>query len=288
MSDRPLIYVCSPFRGDTQGNAERARGYCRKITEAGYTPLAPHLYFPQFLNDGDPQEREAAMGMGMALLPYCRALVVCGDSITEGMKREVLRAKELGVEVCSLENIPPIPTLDNYKDDLTGLENLGIAMSLIESMTDSRFACFYGSPYISHPGEGAYLGMGMEISSRHEDGSLEVRFNAYLRTMGAPLDAMEAAKLRQEAARVGELLSLLESRRYILTPEEFREFCDSIRQRENVSRERENGKDALPDNNIKDTGKPSVLRQIIEARKQPGKNGKTGHGKPNKGRDAEL
>ena len=103
MSERPFAYVCSPFRGATEANAERARGYCRQVFKAGYAPLAPHLYFPQFLNDEIPKEREAGMAMGVALLPLCRAIVVCGDQLTEGMKLEVAAARRLDIPVYSLD-----------------------------------------------------------------------------------------------------------------------------------------------------------------------------------------
>jgi len=113
MSDRPFAYVCSPYRGDTEANAEKARGYCREVFEAGYSPLAPHLFFPQFLNDNIPKEREAGMEMAAALLPQCRVLVVCGDDITEGMASEIRLAQELGIECCALENILIIPSVQH-------------------------------------------------------------------------------------------------------------------------------------------------------------------------------
>lgn len=108
MADKPFVYVCSPYRGDVEVNVERAQGYCREVFEAGYIPLAPHLLFPQFLNDDIPDERKAGLEMGTALLSQCRALVVCGEGISEGMAAEIQLAKELGIEVCALENLPAI------------------------------------------------------------------------------------------------------------------------------------------------------------------------------------
>jgi len=110
LTDRPFAYVCSPFRGDIEANTERAREYCRQVYEAGYTPLAPHLLFPQFLREEVPEEREAGLEMAVDLLPQCSVLVVCGNEISEGMRREVDLAGELGIEACALENIPAIPT----------------------------------------------------------------------------------------------------------------------------------------------------------------------------------
>ena len=55
---RPLVYIASPLSGDVEVNTERARAFCRFALEKGQIPLAPHLLFPQFMNDDDPAERE--------------------------------------------------------------------------------------------------------------------------------------------------------------------------------------------------------------------------------------
>ena len=56
---RPLVYICSPYSGDTEGNTEKARRYSRFAADAGTIPIAPHLLFPQFLSE--ETERELAM-----------------------------------------------------------------------------------------------------------------------------------------------------------------------------------------------------------------------------------
>ena len=43
---RPLVYICSPYSGDTEGNTEKARRYSRFAADAGTIPIAPHLLFP--------------------------------------------------------------------------------------------------------------------------------------------------------------------------------------------------------------------------------------------------
>ena len=136
MPDRPFAYVCSPFRGDVEKNTAQAKVYCRQVYEAGYIPLAPHLYFTQFLDDNYPKERVAGMEMGVALLPLCRVLLVCGNNITEGMKTEIQHAERLGIEVSSLENIPVIP-LFPCKEDLTNSRN-GEKPSVLRKIAESR------------------------------------------------------------------------------------------------------------------------------------------------------
>ncbi|MCW1085664.1 hypothetical protein OJ920_10850, partial [Streptococcus anginosus] len=55
---RPLVYICSPYSGDTEANVELARQFCGFAVSAGKIPFAPHLHYPQFMDDADPDQRE--------------------------------------------------------------------------------------------------------------------------------------------------------------------------------------------------------------------------------------
>lgn len=91
---KPLIYVASAYSGDTKENAEKTKQYCRFALEQGQIPLAPHLMFPLFMNDEDPDERELAIFMDVILLGKCDELWVFGDHLSEGMKTEIDVAKK--------------------------------------------------------------------------------------------------------------------------------------------------------------------------------------------------
>lgn len=93
---RPLIYVCSPLSGDISANQENARRYCRFAVDSGYIPLAPHLYFPQFMDDGNRAERDLALFMDIVLLSRCDQLWVFGERISKGMSMEIEKAKRKG------------------------------------------------------------------------------------------------------------------------------------------------------------------------------------------------
>lgn len=90
---RPIVYICSPFAGDIDANVKAARAYSRFAVEAGYIPIAPHLLFPQFLNDTDPQERQLGLFFGNALMSKCSEVWVFGKNISSGMEAEIERAK---------------------------------------------------------------------------------------------------------------------------------------------------------------------------------------------------
>ena len=93
---RPLVYICSPFAGDVDNNIEAARRFSRFAVDSGYIPIAPHLLFPQFLDDTDPTERELGLFFGNALMSKCAEVWVFGDRISNGMAAEIRRARWKG------------------------------------------------------------------------------------------------------------------------------------------------------------------------------------------------
>ena len=97
------VFICSPFRGDVKGNTEKARSYCRRVYEAGCIPLAPHLLFPQFLNETNEAERAAGIAMGLELLLDCDEVWVYGQT-TAGMEQEIRFAIEHGRHVFFQDN----------------------------------------------------------------------------------------------------------------------------------------------------------------------------------------
>ncbi len=90
---RPIVYVCSPYAGDVERNTANTRRYCRFVVDRGYIPIAPHLLFPQFMQDDDEAERDLALFMDIVLLTKCAELWVFGDTITKGMELEIARAQ---------------------------------------------------------------------------------------------------------------------------------------------------------------------------------------------------
>ena len=96
--DRPLIFVCSPYRGDMATNTQNARRYCRLVVEQGGIPFAPHLLFTQFLNEDKVAERRRGLWMGMEMLRLCDELWAFGEP-SEGMRMEIEQAGRLGIPV---------------------------------------------------------------------------------------------------------------------------------------------------------------------------------------------
>jgi hypothetical protein len=96
---RPVVYIASPFSGDMERNTERARGYCRFAVSKGCIPIAPHLLYPQFMDETDKEERELGLFFAIVLLGKCEELWVFGDRISEGMGREIIKAQKRGMPI---------------------------------------------------------------------------------------------------------------------------------------------------------------------------------------------
>ena len=90
---RPLVYICSPYADDIPNNERRARQFCEFAIQQRCIPIAPHLLFPQFLDDNDPKERQLGLFFGNALMSKCAEVWVFGEVISAGMEAEIKRAK---------------------------------------------------------------------------------------------------------------------------------------------------------------------------------------------------
>lgn len=63
---RPMVYICSPFSSDELANIEKTKRYCRYAVDHNCMPVAPHLLYPQFMDEAT--ERELAIHMDLVLL----------------------------------------------------------------------------------------------------------------------------------------------------------------------------------------------------------------------------
>lgn len=95
----PKVFISSPFAGDIQRNIKNACRYCAFAVRSGYIPFAPHLFYPQFLSDGNTEQRELGLFMGMVFLDGCKEVWVFGARISSGMQQEIDRAEKRGIPI---------------------------------------------------------------------------------------------------------------------------------------------------------------------------------------------
>ena len=102
-------YVCSKYRAknevELQQHIRDAVEACRKVHERGNIPIAPHLYWPRFLDDNDPQDRDYGIAAGLEALKRCDEMIVIirqegpeEEWISQGMQAEIAAAAKMGIE----------------------------------------------------------------------------------------------------------------------------------------------------------------------------------------------
>lgn len=97
------VYIISRYRADRDKerkfNQMVARYFCRQIVDEGNAPVAPHLFYTQFLDDDYETDREIGTYMGLMDLSQCQEflLVIIDGVISQGMNREIQEAARLGI-----------------------------------------------------------------------------------------------------------------------------------------------------------------------------------------------
>lgn len=91
------IFVCSPYGGDIENNTKRARAYIEMVIQQGHTPFAPHLLYPQILDE--KVDRELGMELGLDMLTVMDEVWVFGERVTDGMRQEINSAISQGIPV---------------------------------------------------------------------------------------------------------------------------------------------------------------------------------------------
>ena len=123
----PRVYICSQYgsRGDKATNLELAKFFCMLVIEEGKIPICPHLFYSQVLNDDVESQRAAGMRIGLDLLKDCMELRIF-TGISEGMKGEILKAREWGIPI-TIANMAVI-----YSEDQAYYEEQEIVKELRE------------------------------------------------------------------------------------------------------------------------------------------------------------
>jgi hypothetical protein len=100
----------SARRSQAHGRGSHRRSVGRRFwwraVERGYAPFAPHLLYPQFVDDGLPEEREAGIACGLAFMAVCGEVwAYVGEGVSDGMHREMAHAQRLGKPLTELTEI---------------------------------------------------------------------------------------------------------------------------------------------------------------------------------------
>jgi len=106
---RGRVFICSKYAGDIEHNVKVALALCRMAVEAGLAPFAPHLLYPQFLDESDPAQRDLGISLGLRFMETCGVVwVYVGEGVSDGMRCEMEHAQRLGKPVLSIVEGPVV------------------------------------------------------------------------------------------------------------------------------------------------------------------------------------
>ena len=97
------IYIISRFRANSKlerdFNIKVARHYAKLISLDGNRPVAPHLFYTQWLDDFKDSERALGLAFGIEDLRECDEflLIVVDGYLSEGMRNEIAEVSRIGI-----------------------------------------------------------------------------------------------------------------------------------------------------------------------------------------------
>lgn len=97
------VFICSPYSGNIHRNVAIAKELCKSAIKLGYAPFAPHLFYPQFLDESKPEDREAGIKCGLAWMRDCdQVWIYTVEGVSAGMAREIAYAKTIGKSIIEI------------------------------------------------------------------------------------------------------------------------------------------------------------------------------------------
>ena len=92
-----FVYICHPLAHPSiQINIQKVIQICTNIVKTSgkdVLPFAPHLYFPQFLQDNIEEERYLALEYDSFLIERCDEVWIFGDKFSLGMRADIKKAR---------------------------------------------------------------------------------------------------------------------------------------------------------------------------------------------------
>lgn len=101
------IFICSRFAGNSAEDMNRniaiAKELCKTAIKLGYTPFAPHLFYPQFLDESSPEDRELGIKCGLVWMRECdQVWAYMPEGVSTGMRREIEFARVIKKQIIEI------------------------------------------------------------------------------------------------------------------------------------------------------------------------------------------
>ena len=125
---KDLVYVCSPLSAETaegvRVNMLKAKRYMEEVSKMyNCRAVAPHAILPEYFDDHIPEERMLCINFGLEMIKMCKKLVVCGNVISKGMKKEIELARSLGIDIIyrDIAQMPKVKITIEFEGDNLGM-----------------------------------------------------------------------------------------------------------------------------------------------------------------------
>ena len=105
MNNKPWAYVTSAWSADRTKAKRSAKRYCRKLYEAGYTPICPLLSLPEVIDVSNADEYKDYLDMSEDMLRRSRILVVCGAAVNETVLTDIAIANRFHVASSTMRGV---------------------------------------------------------------------------------------------------------------------------------------------------------------------------------------
>lgn len=105
MNNKPWAYVTSAWSADRSRAKRSAKRYCRKLYEAGYTPICPLLSLPEVIDTSNADEYKDYMDMSEDMLRRSRILVVCGSAVDDTVLTDIAIANRFHVASSTMRGV---------------------------------------------------------------------------------------------------------------------------------------------------------------------------------------
>ena len=94
------VYICAPFDGRDTRSHEKLWWYCKFALEHGCIPVAPDMYYPEFMHsEFSEHQKELARRFALKDVSICREIWVFGDKLTPDIKKKLQVAVRYGINV---------------------------------------------------------------------------------------------------------------------------------------------------------------------------------------------
>ena len=144
MNNKPWAYVTAAWSTDRSRAKRSAKRYCRKLYEAGYTPICPLLSLPEIINVSNADEFKDYIDMSEDMLRRSRILVVCGTAVDETVLTDIAIANRFHVASSTMRGVLTVDKSKKFWSSYVDTQPFGCFFSASSDENVIACKCIWG------------------------------------------------------------------------------------------------------------------------------------------------